>query len=199
MEGIIAGMVLRSKKTLKRRTALKRGTSRKTMSQAKKPRSGNKTRVGHKKTLPELVRAADEAFSKYVRLRDSSLMSNKQWVGDCISCGRHMVVVWWDAEKRKYRWTKGVNAGHYIGRSKHFLRWDEANVNLQCARCNGFDDQVGVLKNYRRNLCMKVGDDMVLQLEIWARNTHKPGRAELDEIISVSKGYVKERLNPVLQ
>lgn len=101
-----------------------------------------------------------------------------------------MVVVWWDADKQRHRWARGVNAGHYIGRGKKFLRWDDYNVHLQCARCNGFDDQVSVLRQYRKNLCMKIGEEGVSDLETSASNIYKPRRDELEEIIKTSKKYV---------
>jgi hypothetical protein len=127
-----------------------------------------------------------------VRLRDS-VYNGKHWRGECISCQRRLVVVWHDGGK--WRWTRGIDAGHYIGRSRKALRWDEFNVNMQCARCNKFDDQVGVLAKYRRNLCLKYGEDAVTDLEAQANTLHKPTRDELTEIIEQYSEWVKFTLD----
>jgi hypothetical protein len=62
----------------------------------------------------------DEWFSKYIRLRDS-----KDGYCTCITCGK---VAYWTKE--------GMQAGHFQTRAKYSTRWDERNVNAQCAGCN---------------------------------------------------------------
>lgn len=134
--------------------------------------------------LPSLIRKADTAFSRYVRLRDSEYQDG-QWVCECITCGRKLVTVYADG-----RWNPAVNAGHYIGRSRKLLRWTEENVSAQCARCNAWRDKVDMITAYRKALCAKIGEDGVTNLEAQAKIDYKPNRAELLEIIADSTEYV---------
>jgi hypothetical protein len=75
-----------------------------------------KKRTPRQKAVDDL----DEIFSKYIRLRDS-----KDGYCKCITCGK---VAFWTKE--------GMQAGHFQTRSKYSTRWDERNVNAQCAGCN---------------------------------------------------------------
>jgi len=144
----------------------------------------HKLRSGSKPTLPQLVKRADAAFSRYVRLRDAEYTGG-QWVGQCISCQRKLVVI-----DRDGHWNPAVNAGHYISRGRKVLRWDDCNVNSQCAHCNAWQDKVKMLRDYRRNLCLKIGENAVSDLEAQAVMLHKPTRDELLEIITDAKAYV---------
>lgn len=57
-----------------------------------------------------LIKRADQALSKYVRVRDMA----------CVLCGK----------------VEGPQCGHLITRSCHSVRWDERNVAAQCPGCN---------------------------------------------------------------
>jgi len=99
-----------------------------------------------KQTITKLKKKLDTIFSQYIRLRDSDINGYVQ----CISCGN------------TYHWKKAQN-GHYVSRSVLALRFDEENCFAQCVSCNMFKN--GNYINYRINLCDKVGEDKVKELE----------------------------------
>ena len=112
--------------------------------------------------LPKLHLKAQMVFNKWIRERD-------KYFG-CISCGAEV-----------------QHAGHYFSQG-HFssLRYDEANVNGQCLRCNNF--MHGNLIRYRQGLVNKIGEERVLLLEAFSRHAVKKwSRDELNDIISKYK------------
>ena len=117
------------------------------------------------KTNSELLREAQRAFNKYIRLRDHDQ--------PCISCGRIDAVKW--------------DAGHYrsVGSSSH-LRFNENNVHKQCARpCNS--DLSGNIIEYRKGLIKRIGLKKVLELE----ENNIPRKYKREEIIEIKKKYCK--------
>ena len=67
------------------------------------------------KSRAEWAREAQSAFNSFIRLRDADL--------PCVSCGRY--------HGGQY------HAGHYLSVGAHpELRFNELNVNKQCAPCN---------------------------------------------------------------
>lgn len=136
-------------------------------------------------SLPKLVKKADVAFSRYIRLRDCEY-EDGSWVGECITCNRKLVVV--DASGH---WGYGAHAGHYVSIGKKSTRWDEMNVNLQCAHCNLWMDKIEMLKRYRKALGLKYGDKTADRLIIEGRKIHKPTRDELLQIIHDSNQEVE--------
>lgn len=142
------------------------------------------------KSVTKLRKDADEWFSKYVRLRDSEPM-NGEYVGTCITCSKRGTVAWRD-ETGKVRFTKGWNAGHFVGRSNHVVRFEEMNVNLQCAfRCNNL--RSGEYVKYKIALKDKYGAEVPEQLEKLAEETtyYKFTIQELEEIIADAKTQIK--------
>lgn len=97
----------------------------------------------------------DKPFSRYIRLRDSERVDDR-WVGKCITCNKTGLVAWID-ENDNIRFVKGWDAGHFISRGVHQLRFDEENVNLQCSfHCNKMKS--GNLEKYKPALDFKYGD-----------------------------------------
>jgi hypothetical protein len=142
------------------------------------------------KTLPKLIKEADEWFSKSVRLRDSEPIGN-EYVGTCITCNKTGTVAWRD-ETGKLRFTKGWNAGHFVGRSNYVVRFNEMNVNLQCAfRCNNM--RSGEPVKYKIALKEKYGAEVPGELEELAETTqyYKFTRDELEQVINDSKESIK--------
>jgi len=94
------------------------------------------------KSRGDHTREAQQAFNAYIRERDADL--------PCISCGTY---------------TAGqYHAGHYrTTKAAPELRFDEANVNKQCAQCNNFDS--GNIVEYRINLIKRIGQAEVDRLE----------------------------------
>lgn len=142
-----------------------------------------------KKTAQQLIKVVDEAFSKYVRLRDS-IYTGKEWYGQCITCSRQGSVAWVD-ETDKVRYSPGWDAGHFISRGEKVLRFDEENVNLQCSyRCNRM--RSGEHEKYKQALNDKYGEGTYQKLEKTAHDTtyYKLGKPELLQILHDAKTAV---------
>jgi len=133
---------------------------------------------------------ADEWFSKYVRLRDSERIGDK-FVGQCITSGKEMTVCWYDEEKKKWRWTKGSNLGHFVGRGIdggwHWLRYDEENCNLQSAYDNAWRDKESMISAYKKALDMKYGTGTAKKLIKAGKQHYSLTREDLEQVIHDSK------------
>lgn len=94
------------------------------------------------KSKGDHTREAQQAFNAFIRARDAHL--------PCISCGSY---------------TAGqYHAGHYrTTKAAPELRFDESNVNKQCAQCNNFDS--GNITEYRISLIERFGQTEVDRLE----------------------------------
>ena len=111
------------------------------------------------KSLPQLLKKAQEVFNKWIRIRDKDK--------GCISCGAQV-----------------DHAGHYYSQGHHSaLRYNEVNTNGQCLRCNNFLH--GNLINYRIGLIKRYGEQKVMLLEISANKVKKWSRCELLAIIQM--------------
>jgi len=120
------------------------------------------------KSIPELLKLATIVFNRWIRERDCN------WgISECISCGI-------------YRYYEDIQAGHYMPSTYSELRFNELNVNSECARCNCGDDKH--LIGYRTNLIKKIGLEKVEWLESHKIATsHKWEKQELLDIISKYK------------
>ena len=95
------------------------------------------------KNQRELLKAAQSAVNRYVRLRDQ---------GDpCISCGKDLTGIAHDS-------------GHYrsVGSAGH-MRFYTLNINAQCKRCNCYLS--GNVVEYRHGLIKKYGSEVVDTIE----------------------------------
>ena len=111
---------------------------------AKVERRDQRERREALKTRSDWIKDAQVAFNAYIRARDHAAGH------PCISCGRHHQGKW--------------NAGHYLSTgARPELRFDEANVHLQCETCNTYLH--GNLALYRINLIARIGLDQVERLE----------------------------------
>jgi 5-methylcytosine-specific restriction endonuclease McrA len=114
--------------------------------------------------LPKLLEKTQKVVNAYVRKRDEGL--------PCISCGS----------------PNANQAGHWVSvRQSSALRFNEWNINLQCAGCNLYKHGNQVL--YRVGLVQKIGEKAVKELEDIAINNRikKWQRAELEELIEKYK------------
>lgn len=171
---------------LRRKTPLQRKTALRARTKPTRPSAKRKL-----ESLPSLIKKADTAFSRYVRLRDSEYIEG-EWLGVCITCPRRVVVI-----DRVGHWGLGVDAGHFISRGKKIIRWDELNVNLQCRHCNIWRDKEDMIAAYKKALNIKYGDQTWQRLKREGAKDHKPTREELRQIISDSKTYIEYALqNP---
>jgi len=121
------------------------------------------------KSLPKLKAECQKVFNEYIRKRDEGLT--------CISCGEY----------------KLLQAGHYFPvQGYDGLRFNENNVNGECAGCNCFDDAHLIF--YGENLLDRIGGTKLALLNAAAREYKQYGykftRSELIEKIE----YYKQKL-----
>jgi len=115
-----------------------------------------------KQSLPKMLEKTQRVFNSYIRSRDSGI--------PCISCGR-----------------EGNQAGHYFTvKGFSALRFDEWNVNLQCAGCNLFLH--GNQAMYRIGLVEKIGLKAVSELEAKAIGD-RIKKWSIDELNKIIKKY----------
>ena len=128
------------------------------------------------KEVTKLKKKADQAWSKYVRLRDGKKI-NGEWQTMCITC-----YVWKPISQ--------MQCGHFVSRSCNKLRYDEENTNAQCVGCNMFKG--GEQYQYSKALDDKYGDGTAEKLHAQRHQNHKLTITELEEIIENAKAYLKE-------
>jgi len=85
-------------------------------------------------------KAADHAFSDYIRLRDKY---------KCITCGK-------EGDKHN------IDAGHYLRRGYTAIKYDERNVSAQCTYCNQWLQ--GAWDVYNEKMLEKYGQEVVDEL-----------------------------------
>lgn len=156
----------KAEKSLKTKTPLKRKTPL---------RCNNKPQKSAKASRSTLMRKADEAFSIFIRTRDSQPYECKAF--KCISCGRVLPIGQGDC-------------GHYVNRSHMSLRFSELNCNTQCRHCNRF--QEGNIQDYRKGLINKIGEQKVILLEAQKNITNKITNFELDILAKHYKAETKK-------
>ena len=164
------------KNSLKTKTPLKRKTPLRA-----NPKEKSKFEVSEIKTptrkasRPTLMRKADDAFSLYIRTRDSQDYEGRAF--RCISCGRVLSI-------------DQCDCGHYVNRSHMSLRFSELNCHGQCRHCNRF--QEGNIQDYRKGLIKKIGEQKVLLLEAQKNITNKITNFELEILAKHYKAETKK-------
>lgn len=122
------------------------------------------------KTRSDWMREAQQAFNRWVVLRDRGL--------PCVSCDAPAAQV----EKRPAhgRW----NASHYrsVGACPE-LRFHPLNVHKACQKCNSHLS--GNIVEYRVRLVKKIGGEMVG----WLEAKHEPKRYRIDELREIKAKY----------
>lgn len=161
------------KSPLKRRTPLRSTPSPKKeknkfeISEIKTP-----TRKASRSTL---MRKADDAFSLFIRTRDSQAYEGRSF--RCISCNRPLPI-------------EQADCGHFINRAHMSLRFSELNCNAQCRHCNRF--QEGNFSGYRQGLIRKIGEQKVILLEAQKNITNKISNFELELLAKHYKAETKK-------
>jgi hypothetical protein len=127
------------------------------------------------KTVPMLKKEAQQAFNRYIRLRDAAL--------PCISCGA--------PPPDLSGLHSGRDAGHYrsTGSADH-LRFDPDNCHAQCVKCNQWG--AGKAVEYRMGLLERIGPDRTNALE-FSRASVKWTRDGLREIRDRYRRIYRER------
>lgn len=126
-------------------------------------------------TISKLKKKLDKLFSEYIRKRDSDYKGNCK----CISCG-----------KEAPAFGGSIHAGHLFSRRYLATRFDEKNVNAQCAYCNTFLN--GNQIKAARGVDNKWGEGTVEELESRIHIQVKLSRADYLEAIENIKRKIKE-------
>jgi hypothetical protein len=123
-------------------------------------------------TIPQLTKAAQREFNKFVRMRDAHQ--------PCISCG--------SPPPDLSQLHAGRDAGHYrsVGSAAH-LRFHEDNCHAQCVKCNQWG--AGRAVDYRLGLVARIGLPRIEALE--ADNAVKKWTRE--ELRGIAANYRAKR------
>ena len=124
-----------------------------------------------KQTVAVVKKKADTWFSKYVRFRDAQKRGG-EYYAPCITCDKWLPI-------------KMMHAGHFQSRRYSSTRYDDENVNAQCAACNTYNQ--GEQFKYSKALDLKYGDGTAEKLAQLAQTYHKLTIEELEAIITEAK------------
>ena len=129
-----------------------------------------------KKTISKLKKELDKYFSLYIRLREAT----DEGIAQCFTCG-------------KIDHYKKLQCGHFQSRRHHATRWNEWNCQVQCVKCNMFEQ--GEQWKFGLNLNAKYGDGTSKELEFLAQTSIKKMRVEYEEDIRYYKALVNNLKN----
>lgn len=189
--GLRSTKPLKTSQTLQKEAVGVRRAAR-TSLKAKKPKKQLKL---EEKSAQQLIPVADREFSRYVRLRDSTL-EDGAFIGKCITCPKRKLICSADG-----RWAKGMENGHFISRGVHQLRYDEENCNAQCSHCNAWRDKEDMQEAYRNALALKYGDNVPKDLKKRSKAENASKRLtkpELLQIIADSRAQVEFYLKEMI-
>lgn len=116
-----------------------------------------------KPSRKSLISKLNKIFSLYIRTRDS-----KNGFCTCITCGVKKPI-------------NEIHAGHFIPRTHLATRWDERNVNSQCAQCNMF--RSGALEDYFPAMEQKYGRGVIEELRSLRFQEKKYSNSDLQNLI----------------
>ena len=129
-----------------------------------------------KKPISKLKKELDKWFSLYIRLREAT----SQGFAQCFTCG-------------KIDYYKKLQCGHFQSRRHHATRWNEWNCQVQCVKCNMFEQ--GEQWKFGLNINAKYGDGTSKELEFLAQTSIKKMRVEYEEDIRYYKTLVNNLKN----
>lgn len=142
--------------------------------------------------LKKSEKTLTRVFNLFIRLRD--LTKNEETgeiQGKCISCGTSWLVGLY-SDKSIINTRGGWVAGHLWKDDRYAsVRYDERNVNLQCARCNTYLS--GNESNYLINLRAKIGEKEVEKLNRDRNRLKNWDILEIDRMIYEYKDKCKIR------
>lgn len=167
---------MRQSKPLKTNSPLRRKTPLRARPKEKTALERTEVKTGRRKpSRQSLMRRADEAFSLFIRTRDSQTFCGRYF--RCISCGRVLPI-------------EQADCGHYANRQHMSLRFSEQNCSAQCRKCNRFME--GNIQDYRKGLVDKIGEQKVLLLEATKHVTTKISNFELELLAKHYKAETKK-------
>ena len=125
------------------------------------------------KSISKLKKELDKWFSLYIRLRDAT----DEGLCQCFTCGKVA------------HYKSGMQNGHFQSRRHHGTRWNEQNCQVQCVKCNMFEQ--GEQWKFGISLNAKYGEGTSNELEFLAHTTVKKNRVEYEEDIRYYKAVVE--------
>jgi hypothetical protein len=117
------------------------------------------------KSVTQLKKLADAAFSQYIRLRDQ---------GRCYTCTKQ--------DEPKY-----MQCGHFVSRSYNYYRYDEKNCHAQCVGCNVFKH--GNMVTYAVRFVSDYGVETLREFE---HNRFKERRFTPKELLELIEKYKRK-------
>lgn len=126
-----------------------------------------------KTTISKLKSKLDKLFSLYIRQRHKDF---DEFV-TCFTCGV------------KKHW-KQMHAGHFQSRKHLTTRWDDVNVQVQCPKCNLFNQ--GEQYKFGLYLDQKYGEGTSDELHQRAMTIVKLSRIDYEEAIKNIEKKLKE-------
>lgn len=118
-----------------------------------------------------LIKKLDSVFSLYIRRRHA-----KNDIAQCYTCGK----------KDHY---KKLQNGHFMSRKSYATRWDETNCQVQCVKCNMFEQ--GMSYVFGLNLNKQFGEGTA---EALLRKSKEILKLSNDEVVSLITKY-ENKLN----
>jgi hypothetical protein len=126
------------------------------------------------KTISKLKKELDNIFSLFIRLRDAT----PEGLVQCFTCGKVS------------HYKSGMQNGHFQSRRHHSTRWDEKNCQVQCIKCNMYEQ--GEQFRFGLSLDAKYGAGTAEELEFLARMIMKFSRVDYEEKTSYYKSLVEK-------
>jgi hypothetical protein len=124
------------------------------------------------KTISKLKKELDKWFSLFIRLRDATPEGSVQ----CFTCSRIS------------HYKSGMQNGHFQSRRHHSTRWHETNCQVQCVKCNMYEQ--GEQFKFGMGLDGKYGEGTSEELEFLSKTIVKFSRIDYEEKISYYKDLV---------
>ena len=126
------------------------------------------------KTISKLKKELDKWFSLYIRLREAT----DEGIVQCFTCSRIS------------HYKSGMQCGHFQSRRHHSTRWNELNCQVQCVKCNMYEQ--GEQFKFGMALEGKYSEGTSEELEFLARTIIKVSRIDYEEKISYYKDLVEK-------
>ena len=126
------------------------------------------------KSISKLKKELDNIFSLYIRLRDAT----DEGVVQCFTCSRIS------------HYKSGMQNGHFQSRRHHSTRWNEQNCQVQCVKCNLYEQ--GEQFRFGIALDSKYGEGTSEEIEFLARTIIKFSRIDYEDKISYYKDLVEK-------
>jgi len=125
------------------------------------------------KTISKLKKELDKVFSLYIRLRGAT----EEGVVQCFTCSRIS------------HYKSGMQCGHFQSRRHHSTRWNETNCQIQCVKCNMYEQ--GEQFKFGMMLDANYGRGTAEKLEFLSKTIIKLSRVDYEDKISYYKDAVK--------